>query len=113
MICRICGENRKVEEMVINHTTPKKIHYKDICKPCSNEKSRLVNALRKDNPIPDNHTCPICLEQSKKWYLDHNWTTGEFRGYLCNACNIALGLLKDNKDYLMRAIAYLDSYQVN
>jgi len=95
--------------MVINHTTPVKVHYKDICKKCAGIKSRLVNKLRKDNPYPDdNHVCPICLKQANKYYLDHDWTTGAFRGWLCNGCNIALGLLKDDASILNRAIDYLD-----
>ena len=93
--------------MVINHTTPVKIHYKDICKPCSGEKTRLINELRKSNPLPDNHICPICEKPSKKYYLDHDWATKEFRGYLCNACNVALGLLKDDIMILNNAIKYL------
>ena len=107
MICRICLNEKDVSQMVINHTTPVKVHYKDICKPCAGDKSRLVNSLRKNNPIPQDHTCPICHKKNKKYYLDHDWTTKEFRGYLCNACNIALGLLKDNVSILNRAIEYL------
>lgn len=94
--------------MVINHTTPIKIHYKDICKVCAGKKSKIVNELRKANPYPDtSYSCPICLKQANKYYLDHNWETGEFRGWLCNACNVALGLFKDNVDILLRAIKYL------
>ena len=107
MICRICLQQKTLDQMVINHTTPVKVHYKDICKPCAGVKSRLVNNLRKTNPIPEDHACPICQKKDKKYYLDHDWTTKEFRGYLCNACNIALGLLKDDVDILNRAIDYL------
>jgi len=112
MTCRICGELKDVSQMVINHTTPIKIHYKDICKACAGAKSKIVNALRKLHPYPDDdHVCPICLTSGKKYYLDHDWTTGEFRGWLCNACNVALGLLKDDQDNLTRAMQYLSGYQ--
>ena len=94
--------------MVINHTTPIKVQYKDICKSCAGAKSKIVNKLRKENPYPDElYVCPICLKTSKKYYLDHDWTSGEFRGWLCNACNVALGLLKDDQEILNRAIQYL------
>lgn len=109
MICRICKSTKPESQMVINHTTPVKIHYKDICKVCAGEKSKLVNNLRKHNPLPEDHRCPICQKSDKKYYLDHDWKTKEFRGYLCNACNIALGLLKDDVDILNRAIWYLTS----
>lgn len=109
MVCRICQEFKDSSDMVINHTTPVKVHYKDICKKCAGIKSKLVNKLRKDNPYPDgSHVCPICLKQASKYYLDHDWATGEFRGWLCNGCNIALGLLKDDVNILNRAIGYLD-----
>jgi hypothetical protein len=111
MICRICLEEKNFSQMVINHTTPVKIHYKDICKPCAGDKGKLVNNLRKANPIPENHACPICHKKDKKYYLDHDWKSKQFRGYLCNACNVALGLLKDDVIILNRAVAYLTSPQ--
>jgi transcription initiation factor IIE alpha subunit len=76
------------------------------------DKSRLVNELRKANPIPENYACPICHKKDKKYYLDHDWKNKQFRGYLCNACNVALGLLKDDVVILNRAIAYLTSPQI-
>jgi hypothetical protein len=109
MICRICKIQKNNTDMVINHTTPVKVHYKDICKTCAGIKSRVVNKLRKDNPYPDeSYCCPICLKQSAKYYLDHDWATGAFRGWLCNGCNVALGLLKDDVRMLNRAIQYLN-----
>jgi len=109
IICRICFKGKNTNEMVINHTTPVKIHYKDICKSCATEKGRVVSNLKKINQIPENHECPICKKKSKKYYLDHDWKTGQFRGYLCNACNIALGLLKDDILILNSAIDYLNT----
>ena len=97
--------------MVINHTTPIKVHYKDICKVCAGKKAKIVNELKKTNPYPDmSYSCPICLKQASKYYLDHSWETGEFRGWLCNGCNVALGLFKDDIDILTRAIQYLAGY---
>ncbi len=42
-----------------------------------------------------------------KIHLDHDHTTGAFRGWLCNRCNLALGHLGDNIKGLERALAYL------
>jgi hypothetical protein len=110
MICRICGELKENSQLVINHTTPIKVHYKDICKPCAGKKAKIVNNLRKDNLYPEQgYECPICLKSDKKYYLDHDWKTGKFRGWLCNACNVALGLFKDDVEILERAIKYLKS----
>lgn len=40
-------------------------------------------------------------------YIDHNHTTGKIRGLLCNTCNRALGLFKDNPEILEKAKQYL------
>jgi len=106
--CRICNIDKKRDQFVISSTTPVKIHYKDICKQCAGIKGKLVNDLKKANPYPDeDYVCPICQETNQKWYLDHDWKTGEFRAYLCNKCNSGLGLFRDNIDNLNRAISYL------
>jgi transcription initiation factor IIE alpha subunit len=104
----MCKETKDSSHMVINHTTPVKVHYKDICKVCAGKKSKVVSALRKQFPYPsEGYQCPICLRVVNKYYLDHDWVSGEFRGWLCNGCNVALGLLKDDVDMLFRAASYL------
>lgn len=60
------------------------------------------------------YCCAICLQNveeiSKKTLdVDHNHKTNEIRGLLCGSCNRALGLFKDNKDSLLRAIKYLEN----
>lgn len=54
--------------------------------------------------------CAICY--SENWgkpspSIDHCHTTGRIRGLLCNNCNRALGLLKDNERTLKNAAKYL------
>lgn len=39
--------------------------------------------------------------------LDHDHVTGKFRGWLCGACNPAIGSLGDNYDGVLRALDYL------
>ena len=39
--------------------------------------------------------------------VDHNHTTGEVRGLLCNHCNTGIGLLQENPVILQSAINYL------
>ncbi len=55
--------------------------------------------------------CRICdkPEQGRRGLLhvDHNHTTGEIRGLLCQPCNLALGHFKDRVDLLESAILYL------
>jgi hypothetical protein len=59
-----------------------------------------------------NGKCAICLipfEKLKSRFvcIDHCHTTGKVRGVLCSNCNVGLGKFKDDKDTLLRAVAYL------
>jgi hypothetical protein len=61
------------------------------------------------------HSCKICgtHQQTLKRSLcvDHCHKTGTIRGLLCDLCNRSLGLLKDNKEILKKAVAYLEQYE--
>lgn len=60
--------------------------------------------------IQQEFKCQIC-NKKKKLYVDHNHQTGEVRGLLCDLCNRAIGLLKENEDSLINAISYLKKYK--
>jgi hypothetical protein len=52
--------------------------------------------------------CAICRKRSKeRLCVDHCHVTGTVRGLLCNACNLALGCLKEDQASLVAALAYL------
>ncbi len=53
--------------------------------------------------------CAICKKKPKAGRLavDHVHGTDKVRGLLCNLCNSALGLFKDDPDRLKVAIEYL------
>lgn len=62
-----------------------------------------------------NGVCRICKQPEtairkgklQPLAVDHNHTTGEIRGLLCNNCNIGIGNFKDDESLLFSAIAYL------
>jgi hypothetical protein len=57
---------------------------------------------------PDNcENCGNKLDKGFKTHLDHCHTTGKFRGWLCNRCNMGIGALGDSTEGLQRAIEYL------
>ena len=43
-----------------------------------------------------------------RFHIDHDHSTGKVRGLLCTACNMGLGLFKDDPEMLLRAIDYLE-----
>jgi hypothetical protein len=64
--------------------------------------------------LAQNGVCAICkqteLESGNRYAnlaVDHCHATGRVRGLLCNNCNRALGLFKDNPAVLASAIRYL------
>ncbi len=57
--------------------------------------------------------CAICretLEGHSNCRIDHNHKTGKVRGLLCNACNLMLGMVKENPMILRYAINYLSRW---
>lgn len=62
-----------------------------------------------------NNKCAICECESKisdgrnrRLHVDHDHKTGKIRGLLCKGCNTSLGVFKDSKEILQRAINYLN-----
>lgn len=55
--------------------------------------------------------CAICggpqASDKKRFDIDHDHTTGEVRGLLCNNCNRGLGHLQDSVPLLKKAVEYL------
>ena len=58
-------------------------------------------------------TCALCKTEDAgrhgKLYVDHDHSTGVFRGLLCYHCNLGLGHFKDDEEALRLAADYLDS----
>jgi len=55
-----------------------------------------------------NNKCGVCdFLLSGKVCVDHCHVTGRVRGLLHNRCNTAIGLLNDDPQMLLRAVAYL------
>lgn len=61
----------------------------------------------KRGKVPSN--CDICGMNSRRICYDHDHNTGEFRGWLCSGCNLALGLVKDNPHTLRKLASYIEN----
>ena len=42
------------------------------------------------------------------WHIDHDHETNLFRGILCHHCNVGVGVFKENRSLMLKAIEYLD-----
>lgn len=58
-----------------------------------------------------NGVCAICAGnprgQWNRFHVDHDHNDGKIRGLLCQDCNTALGLLKDNPNLMEKAASYV------
>ena len=52
--------------------------------------------------------CAICNKKHKRLHVDHNHDTGNVRQLLCLRCNTMLGMARENKAILTKAIEYLE-----
>jgi hypothetical protein len=105
-LCRACNSAQSRNWIKDN---PQKIME---CKLAQTEKRLLkeygVTSAQRTNLIEQQERkCAICGTEPKLWHLDHCHMTGRVRGMLCQPCNHALGLFKDNKETLQNAINYL------
>jgi hypothetical protein len=74
-----------------------------------------------DRKFEEQHgLCAICKQPEQRrsingkicrLSLDHNHKTKEARGLLCSDCNVAIGLMREDKLILLNAIKYIESYE--
>lgn len=63
---------------------------------------------------PEPKRCELCgrlPNLGKTLGLDHDHHTGSFRGWICAACNLGLGMLGDTLKTLKKAVRYLERAQ--
>lgn len=104
-----CGQSSKGPRW--NHTTQKWGFYRQ-CSRCINVRHRykvdgwpdLINRL---GPPPSH--CPICQRSSNRMVIDHDHATGRLRSWLCNECNVMVGMgaecptiLSNARDYVIK-----------
>ena len=66
-----------------------------------------------------NGVCAVCHQpetgknasgELRPLSVDHNHETGAIRGLLCTQCNYMIGHCRENRDYLLAAVKYLDKH---
>ena len=105
--CRNCKEEKQIEDFP--HFSTNEAGRKNTCKDCSKKLTELRKKLKSENPPPVQGNCPICENHTDNWILDHCHFSHNFRWYICNSCNLALGRFNDDPQILLNAINYLNS----
>jgi hypothetical protein len=97
---RKCTECRREEDRRWHHEN------KEESRRLSRERHR-ARLPAPTRPEPSN--CELCggPPTARSLHLDHDHTTGRFRGWLCHYCNTNLGRFGDSVEGLRRAIDYL------
>lgn len=124
--CNKCGVTKPLSEF--HKKAGRKDGHASTCKQCVNDRQRAYDpAKNKDCKLRKTYgitleeynamlesqggVCAICggtePAEGRMMAVDHCHATGKVRGILCSCCNRALGLFRDNTDYLKSAINYL------
>ena len=109
-VCKRCDETKPLDRFPVNNTLASGVLRKHTCNDCRGHQRKVRVRLHRENAKPATLDCPICnrhVTGSRDIVLDHDHDTDEFRGWLCNDCNNALGKFGDSIDMLRRAINYL------
>lgn len=123
-LCKKCNQDKEESLFVWSLRDG----YGNVCKPCAaiyaSQKRQDINYVFKQKAKKYNtdvdtiktlfdtyKSCQICNEQDRRELcVDHDHVTGKVRGLLCDNCNKALGLFKDNSQFLTNAIRYLGAH---
>jgi hypothetical protein len=118
--CKCCGEelehntdNFYVKNRILTKKGGEVVYLHYVCKSCTNDNSKITSLLRKQNAHKRTSSCDCCgkiVTETKginSLVIDHDHETGEFRGWVCNDCNVGIGRLGDTVEGLEQAIDYL------
>lgn len=97
--CKKCAYKRKQEWRKENRESARKTHLKHRYGITIEDYKELYNN--------QNGMCKICGTRYDILYIDHNHKNDKVRGLLCSNCNAGLGMFKENKLILIKALNYL------
>ena len=109
--CKICNEVKPYKDF--NKHIGHKDNLDTRCRSCIKKQTSIRRRILASAP-PKPKVCDCCGKPSywghgapKSLVLDHDHNTEEFRGWLCDHCNVGIGLLGDDIKGLRKAIIYL------
>lgn len=105
-VCDTCNIEKSILKFEAD-TRPTGTYRRKKCKDCRRESSKRVDELYKIHGHKKPEHCEKCGEKAKL-VLDHDHETHEFRGWLCNYCNLGIAWLGDTKEGLQDGIEYFE-----
>ena len=102
MLCNTCGNEGAFS---VAATTTTKVYLKRTCKTCCKVAATQHNILKLTHTASGDK-CQCC-GASGKLILDHCHQSGDFRGWLCQSCNVGIGKLGDSEEAIRRALDYI------
>ena len=127
MICSNCKADKPEEEFALDPTRKRGRYY--WCKECNRIRNRTIYYPKNAHKHRAKHLkrnyglsiedyevlykqqkglCKICECSFDRLDVDHDHSTGNIRGLLCQNCNRGLGMFNESSYNLRSAINYLD-----
>ena len=104
----VCKECRRKEVRQNHYDRGKEKNYTRNRKNALQRKYGISIEEYESLKLKQNNLCAICNKKdTQPLSVDHDHSTGEIRGLLCNRCNQGLGFFKDNIENLRNAERYL------
>ena len=105
--CRTCKQEFPYTTEYFNkngNKDPKYGELRTICRICTSNDQKVRRNLKKIHIQSPDQECEICGNKYGSWRwqgkfcLDHDHKTEEFRGWLCDKCNITVGKIETLKE---------------
>ncbi len=113
-VCRVCRVAKPFTTQYFPLNTGR-ARAKRKCRDCAKTKQVRANAQSKYKLTDEQYkvlmerSCVLCGSKGQTVF-DHCHKTNKFRNMLCYACNVGLGLFKDNPTLLRLAAQYVEHY---
>ena len=108
-ICTRCSEEKELSEF--HRRGRKDGRPRPSCIACRKEQEFGLSPKQQDELLASQGGgCAICRyipQAGERLYIDHDHNDNRVRGFLCNPCNRALGLFKDDLGRVLAAARYL------
>lgn len=106
--CVKCGKIKNLEDFRLSLKATNTNYRRPDCKECEKEYAKSRNRKERARLRPKIGTpCECCGKTNKALVYDHEHSNNQFRGWICQSCNIGIGRLGDSIAGIEKALTYL------